>query len=244
MPLTLRLGSYLLQTQEDEELRLLQSAVALLRTVFEDHHVDPDHRSALFFHGRTLPCGPHDFAVTHRADMVVLNDFTFQLRGPRTLKMPIAVYAQEVAQFATQVLNAEYPHLPRPDWQQRYVEAQRATTQELITLANQVASKGELGPLRAEFQEKEGAKKRPLELQVKEAPDRQTPWIPVQVVAKAIFGPLKLHERIPVRLNGGDTILATVDGFKPEGVHLTLEGVGHSGVCPGDRLLGLQLFYP
>lgn len=246
MPLTLRLGSYLLQTQEDEEFRLLQSAVALLRTVFEDHQVDPDHQTALFFHGRTLPGGPHDFAVTHRGDHVVLSEFTFETRGPKALKISLATYAREVAQYARQVLETEPKPISRPDWQTRYVESLRQSLGDLTALADQVATEAPAAypQARQSFQERHGNQKRPLELQVKTVLGRPTPWVPIPVVARALFGPLRLNERIPVRLNGGDTILATVDGFKPEGIHLTLEGVGHSGVLPGDRLIGLQLFYP
>lgn len=246
MPLTLRLGSYLLQTQEDEELRLLQSAVALLRTVFEDHQVDPDHQTALFFHGRTLPGGPHDFSVVHRGEQVVLSDFTFETRGPKAVTVPLATYAREVSRYARQVLGAEPGKVPRPDWQARYVDSLRQTTEQLTALTEQVASQGaQIYPrARQAFQELHGHQKRPLELQVREVLDHPAPWTPIRVVARAVFGPLRLHERIPVRLNGGDTIVATVDGFRPEGVHLTLAGIGHGGVCPGDRLIGLQLFYP
>lgn len=247
MPLTLRLGHYLLQTQEDGEIRLLQSAVALLRTVFEDHHVDPDHQTALFFHGRTLPGGPHDFTVVHRSGQVILSEFTFPVKGSRQIAIPITTYAREVAHFAGQVLSAASGQgHPRPDWQQRYVENLRTAAGELIALAERLAREGAASfpSLKAIFEQSQGAQKRPLELQVKEVGDAPTPWHPVQVVARVIFGPLRLHERIPVRLNGGDTILATVTGFQPDGVHLTLEGIGHGGIARGDRLIGLQLFYP
>lgn len=246
MPLTLRLGSYLLQTQEDEELRLLQSAVALLRTVFEDHQVDPDHHTALFFHGRMLPGGPHDFAVAHRGEHVVLTDFTFELRGLNAIRLPIDTYAREVARYARQVICADARGAKRPEWQARYVDSLRRSVVELTALADQVADQGPelFAQAKRAFGEVHGHRKRPLELQVTEVLERPTPWTPVTVVARAVFGPLRLHEQIPVRLNGGDTILATVDGFRPEGVHLTLEGIGHAGVWGGDRLIGLQLFYP
>lgn len=246
MPLTLRLGTYLLQPPEDEERGLLQSAVSLLRTVFEDHHVDPDHQSALFFHGRTLPGGPYDFSVIHRGDLVILRDFTFEVKGPRTVKIPLLVYAREVAQFARQATLPRETPLTRPEWQQRYVESLRSTANELMTLAERLITEGQeaFPKVRAIFQERHGAQKRPLELQIRQIAAPHTPWQPVPVVAKAVFGPLRLNERIPFKLNSGDTILATVEAFKPEGIHLTLEGIGHGGIGQGDRLIGLQLFYP
>ena len=246
MPLTLRLGTYLLQTPEDEERGLLQSTVALLRTVFEDHHVDPDHQTALFFHGRTLPGGPYDFSVIHRGDQVILRDFTFEVKGPKTVKLPLLVYANEVANFARQAMSTRPRPFPRPEWQQRYVESLRQTAHELTALTERLVVEGQesFPKIKAIFQEHHATQKRPLELQVKQVATPHTPWRPVEVVAKAVFGPLRLNERIPVKLNSGDTILATVEAFKPEGIHLTLEGIGNGGICPGDRLIGLQLFYP
>lgn len=246
MPLTLRLGTYLLQTPEDEERGLLQAAVSLLRTVFEDHHVDPDHQTALFFHGRTLPGGPYDFSVIHRGDQVILRDFTFQVKGPSAVKIPLLVYAREVARYARQAMAAHPRRIARPEWQQRYVESLRIIASELTALAERVIAEGQeaFPTVKAIFQKHHGAQKRPLELQVKQVVTPHTPWQPVPVVARAVFGPLRLNERIPVKLNSGDTILATVEAFKPEGIHLTLEGVGNGGICPGDRLIGLQLFYP
>ncbi|MFZ5816544.1 MAG: hypothetical protein ACOY93_14800 [Bacillota bacterium] len=246
MPLTLRLGTYLLQTAEDEDLRLLQSTVALLRTVFENHHVDPEHQSALFFHGRALPGGPYDFSVIHRGDEVVLSDFTFPTKGPEEVRVPLVVYAREVTQFARQVLAAEWRPMQRPDWQQRYVEGLRSTAQMLTRLAERLVREGAAAfpAIQTLFQEQHGVTKRPLELQVKAVLSEPVPWEPVPVVARPVFGPLRLKERLPVRLNGGDMVLATVEAFQPDGVHLTLEGVGNGGVYPGDRLIGLQLFYP
>lgn len=245
MPLTLRLGTYLLQTAEDEERALLQSAVALLRTVFEDHYVDPDHQTALFFHGRTLPGGPHDFTVRHQADEVILSEFTFEVKGPGSVKVPLLIYAQEVARFARQVEAITPSPIPRPDWHQRYVESLRATARDLTKEAERLAAgEAQLPEARARFQEQHGSHKRPLELQVKQVLTTPTPWKPVTVLARPIFGPLRAKERIPVKLNGGDTALATVEAFHPEGIHLKLEGIGNGGICPGDRLIGLQLFYP
>lgn len=245
----LRLGDRLIQVFEDGQLATVQTAVALLRTVFEDHHVDPDHQSCLFFHGCTVAGAQnrsHDFAVSHRGDRVILSEFTFGQPGPWYVSLPLRTYAGQVARFAGAVLSAGMQDRPMPPWQRQYLAQQWTYLAELVALSERFLAADCQNHVTfcAEFQAKHGSLKRPLEVQILRAPEQSKPRQPISVLARVVFGPIKLNERIPVRLNRGDVVLATVNEFTPSGVLLTLEGVGSCGVRPGDLLYGLQTFYP
>lgn len=247
--LRLHLGDHLIQTFDDGDSATVQSAVALLRTIFEDHYVDPEHQTCLFFHGCTLTGSRnrfHDFNVIHRGDRVILSDFTFQQQGPACVSLPITAYAAEVVRFAMQVQSGDRHERPRPDWQQHYLDTQRRYLEQLTELARRLLAGGGADyPRFCElFQQLHGKLKRPLELQVLTILGESGPRKPVRIRVRVMFGPLGVREVLPMRLNLGDVVLATVNEFTNEGVLLTLEGVGSGGVRPGDRLFGLQRFYP
>lgn len=244
--LRLRLGDHLIQAVGHGEMAIVQSALALLRTVFEDHYVDPEHQSCLFFHGCTV-AGTYDFTVVHRGDRVMLSDFTFPWKGPSYVSLPLTSYALEVVRFAERVLVADLKnHRPLPDWQQRYVDSQMAQLKELSALGRRFLSAplSEYPAFCEQYQELHGKLKRPLEIQVLQVLEQSGPFQPISVMCRVLFGPIRAAEILPMRLNRGDVVRVTVSQFTPEGVVLTLEGVGSGGVRPGDRLYGLQLFYP
>jgi hypothetical protein len=243
--LRLRLGDHLIQTFTDSDVSTLQSAVNLVRTVFEDHYVDRDHRSSLFFHGCTI-AGSHDFSVVHREGRVILSDFTFPWKGPACVSLPLQAYAREVIQFGENVLARSIRMQPMPGWQQRQVKANRAYLRELTAYGRRFWDAGvEQYPAYCEgFYQMHGRLKRPLEIQVNQLLEAAGPWKPVRVEARILFGPIRSGEMMPMRLNHGDVILVQVEKFTNSGVILTLQGVGSGGVRPGDQLFGLQLFYP
>ncbi len=248
--LRLHLGDHLIQAFGYGEFSTVQSAVALLRTVFEDHYVDPEHKSCLFFHGCMLAGArsrPHDFSVVHRGDRVILSEFTFHPGGPVCVSLPVATYAAEVVQFGLEVLAGGKRARAQIDWQRRFVEAQWTALHELTTLGRRFVAGGCANheAFCDEFHALHGHQKRALELRVFAVDgDDFHPREPVTVRTRVVFGPLGARETLPMRLNGGDIVLAAVETFTNEGVTLTLEGVGSGGVRPGDRLLGLQLYYP
>lgn len=245
----LRLGDHLIRMVSDSELAMVQSAVALLRTIYEDHFVDPEHNSCLFFHGCMLAgsqARTHDFSVTHRSERVLLSDFTFLHNGPEMVSLSLASYASQVLRFGVQVSCAAPRGQSRPEWQDRYLQTQRDYLRQLLALTDRFVAGGcqNYQEYCAQFRELHGQLKRPLEMQILRVVQSGAPRRPIQVLAKITFGPLCAQEKLPMRLSLGDVILVTVNDFTNEGISLTLEGVGSGGVRPGDRLFGLQLFYP
>lgn len=247
----LRLGDHLLHTFDEGDLATYQSAVALLRTVFEDHYVDPDHQSCLFFHGCTIlgsRSASHDFTVVHRQGRVILSEFTFQRSGPSCVCLPLDVYAREVIGFAERVLHCPPPPRQRPEWQERYVQMQRNHLRNLIDLGRRFLAEGceEYERFCAEFHETHGSLKRPLTVEILAILNEGEvePRHPYFAEARTLFGPLSARETAPMRLNGGDVVLVTVERFTVRGALLQVEGVGSGGLRPGDKLYGLQLFYP
>lgn len=247
----LRLGDHLLHTFEDGDLATHQSAVALLRTVFEDHYVDPDHHSCLFFHGCTILGArneSHDFTVVHRQGRVMLSDFTFQRSGPTCVSLPIEVYAREVVHFAERVLSCEPPHRERPEWQERYFQQQRRYLRDLVELGQQLLAAGcqNYDAFCARYQEIHGYLRQPLTMEVTSILNEGEvkPRDPYFAESRALFGPIAAREQVPMRLNKGDVVLVTVEQFTPRGALLQIEGIGSCGLRPRDRLYGLQLFYP
>lgn len=248
--LRLRLGDHLIQrTFTPGEIAALQSAVALLRTVFEDHYVDPDHQSFLFFHGCTIAgCGRRveDFSVVHRDGRVMLSDFTDPRLGPAVVSLPLYAYASEVLRFAESVLAAPIKVRRLPDWQRRYVQTQWHSLGTLTALTRRFlrSDTADYEGYCAEFAGVHGHLKRPLELVVVAVLGPSVPFRPVSVEARVRFGPIRAGEVLPMRLNRGDLIRATVSEFTTTGVVFLLEGIGSGGVCPGDLLFGTQLLYP
>lgn len=245
--LRLHLSEHLIHTFPDGELATVQSAVALLRTLFEDHHVDPEHQSCLFFHGCILGGKrADDFSVVHRGDQVILSDFTFPYGGPRPLIMPLRRYALAVVRFAGQVLSGAATARQPSVWSEHYVKTQMQYLRDLHQLGRRliIGPYEEYAEIVAEFQASHGSLKQPLQLQVLAAPEATKPWQPVEVLGRVEFGPVRTGEVLPMRLNQGDVVLVTVEGFRSEGVALKVEGVGTGGIRAGDWLRGLQLFYP
>ena len=245
--MNLRLGDQFIKTFEQGEPSALQSAVALLRTIFEDHYVDPDHKTCLFFHGCTINGArkAYDFTVIHRGGRVILSEFTFPWTGPACVELPLLAYAGEVVGFGESVAAAGLRHRTRPEWQFRHLQAQMEHLEQLLALGRRLLACGPAEhPACCEaFQARHGHLKRPLELQVIAVREAGAPFQPARVAARVLFGPVKLNEVLPVRLNRGDVVRATVDRFEMSGPELLLEGVGSGGVRPGDRLFGLQHFY-
>ncbi len=247
--LRLRLGDLLIQGIVDEGLGTVQSAIALLRTVFEDHYVDPDHQSCLFFHGCAITGSrrqTYDFTVVHRGDRVILSDFTFPKPGPRCISLPLRTYAAEVLRFAQRVRATGLETDGMPPWQQAYAESQWKALTDLTELTHRFLT-GEDADYKAfcdEFYALHGRLKRPLELQILDVIHEGDVWEPKIVQARVAFGPIQTGEVLPMRLNHGDVIRVSAEAFTSGGVILRLEGVGSGGVRPGDRLHGLQLFYP
>lgn len=247
--LRLRLGDHLIRTCGTSEMDLLVSTVALLRTVFTDHFVDPDHHDCLFFHGCTIAGSPqhsHDFTVVHRGEFVHLSEFTFPWPGPSPLVISRREYARDVLAHAKSVwADGLQPH-PRPVWQEEYVRDCWTTMNELTALTEQYLADADPNGTasRETFQIAYSATKRPLELLVTEVLTESEPFQPVEVQVRILFGPLRRHEVLPLSLNRGNLVLGTVSGFAPTGALLRLEGVGSGGISPGDALFGLQLYYP
>lgn len=247
--LLLHLGDHLVQPFGDSDSAMIQSALALVRTIFEDHYVDPEHNTCLFFHGCTLAGShvrSHDFNVVHRGDRVILSEFTFPHGGPAVVALSLRRYVTEVTRFGEQVLGSVHNTEARPEWQQRYLHAQREGLRQLLGLAQRFLDGDcqEFTVYCSEYHALQGHLKRPLELQVLDVLEGGVPRQPVRILSRILFGPLRAGEMMPMRLNRGDVVLVTVNQFTNEGVDMMLEGVGSGGIRPGDRLFGLQLFYP
>lgn len=247
--LRLRLGEHLVQAAVDEKLAMLQTAVALMRTLFEDHYVDPEHQSCLFFHGCAIAGAQnetHDFTVRHRSGQVVLSEFTFPWKGPASVTLPLFHYARDVLHFAEQVSHRQRRAATHPAWRRQYADSLRGHLHVLIGLSRRFLAAGCERPavFREEYHHLHGHLKRPLELQVTAVLEDAGPFQPVTVLSRVLFGPVQARQVTPMRLNRGDVIRVSVLQFTPAGIALTVEGVGSGGVRPGDRLYGLQLFYP
>lgn len=148
----------------------LPAAVGLLRTVFEDHVVDPEMGSYLFFQGSVLgdSSANYDFSVTHRGDAVLLSDFTAPApAGPVVLGW--REYAGEVVHFAREVSRWPRP-AGAPGWALQYADDQAAQLRDLLDLAS--AAIADPGGNRREYAPRfhalHGHRKRPLELVVTE----------------------------------------------------------------------------
>ncbi|BDG62058.1 hypothetical protein [Caldinitratiruptor microaerophilus] len=148
----------------------LPAAVGLLRTVFEDHVVDPAADGNLFFQGSVLgdSGARYDFSVTHRGDAVLLSDFTATL-GAGPVVLGWREYASEVVRFAREVSRWPRP-AGAPGWARQYAEEQAAQLRDLLDLAS-AAVADPTGNRRAyapRFHALHGHRKRPLELVVTE----------------------------------------------------------------------------
>jgi hypothetical protein len=247
--LTLRLGDRTISVLGGPSFAALESAVALLRTVFEDHFADPEYRQCLFFHGCTLIGARRerlDFTVRHQADRVVLSDWSWRDSGAAISSLPRQQYATAVFAYARQIRRAGCPDRPGPAWLRQYVRSLWMILGSLCLLTARYLRGGdELYPMiREAYAERFGARRRPLELEVELVTGEFEPWHPVRVLARPLFGPLRQGALVPLKLNGEHLIRGRVEEFCPAGVALNLEGVGWSGVKPGDRLVGLELFHP
>lgn len=244
----LRLGDHEIETQVGVDLATLQSAVALLRTVFEDHYVDPDHGSCRFFHGRTIAGAQnqsYDFTLVHREDRVILSDFTFPWQGPAYASLPLRSYAEEVRQFAEDVAARGVRFESLQPWQRPVAETHYAHLTSLLALLRRfLAGESDYGDCCSVYQEMHGHLKRPLELEVLAVVEDGEPFQPIRVDARIAFGPLRMGEVLPLRVNRGDMVRGMVEEFHNQGARLTLQGVGSGGIRPGDRIYGMQSFYP
>jgi hypothetical protein len=245
----LHLGDHLVEACSDGEIAAIQSAVALLRTVYEDHYVDPDHKACLFFHGCTvfgLQGRSEDFTVVHREGRVVLSEFTAPNKGPEVVSLPLYGYAAEVLRFAEMVLTRPRKLRYQPEWQSRHIQMQWEALNDLVALTRRFIHGGgvDYEMYCAAFTDLQGQRKRPLELQVTSVLDQGGPFEPVTVEARVAFGPIRAGEVLPMRINRGDVVRVTASNFTTSGVILLLEGIGSGGVCRGDALHGLQFFYP
>lgn len=243
------LGDHRIEALGDAELATLQTAVAMLRTLFEDHYVDPEHQSCLFFHGCTIAGGErvaHDFTVVHRGGRVVLSDFTFPWQGPACVSLPLKRYTTEVLRFTGQVQERGRSPEERPEWQQQYVDSLWHHLNTLTVLGHQflIGRCEDRVAYCEQFHMSHGYLKRPLELQIGAVLEDAAPFAPVVVQSRVAFGPIHARQVLPMRLNRGDVVRVSVREFTRYGAILTLEGVGSGGVRPGDRLFGMQLFYP
>lgn len=144
------------------------AGVALLRTVFEDHAVDPGHADCLFFHGRTLgnPGTGFDFSVTHRGDAVLLSDFTGPA-PPGPILLPWREYAAEVLRFAREAAARSSPPAG-PAWCRAYWEEKARQLEALIGLTQRALAGPADRPARwaGAFYRLHGHLKRPLEMVV------------------------------------------------------------------------------
>jgi hypothetical protein len=246
--LTIRLGDRSVSVLIGPSVAAIESAVALLRTVFEDHFADPEYRECLFFHGCTLIDSRReklDFSVRHQGDRVVLTDWSWAADGPTFSSLPRLQYAQEILAFARQVRAAGMPSRPGPSWLSHYSGGRWLQLGSLCLLTARYLAGGEeaYATCRRAYEERHGHRRRPLELAIEVVIGTFEPWHPVEVLARPVFGPLHQGALLPLMLNG-QLIRGIVTEFRPGGVALSLEGVGWGGVAPGDRLVGLQLFHP
>lgn len=247
--LTIRLGDRTVSVLGGPSLAALESAVALLRTVFEDHFADPAYRRCLFFHGCTLIGSDRerlDFTLRHQADRVILSEWSWSGDGAAITSLPRQQYAQEVLSYAHQVRHAGYPNRQGPSWLRQYIRSLWLELSSLCLLTARYLRAGDelYRAARRVYAERYGARRRPLELEVELVLGEFEPWHPVQILARPLFGPLQQGTYLPLKVNGVHLIRALVEEFRPAGVALTLEGVGWNGIRAGDRLLGLELFHP
>lgn len=247
--LTIRLGDRTVSVLGGPSLAALESAVALLRTVFEDHFADSEYRRCLFFHGCTLVGTDRErlnFTVRHQEDRVVLSDWSWSGEGASITSLPRQQYAHEVLSYARHVRQAGYPNRQGPSWLRQYARGLWLELGSLSLLTARYLRAGDelYRAARRVYAERYGARRRPLELEVELVLGEFEPWHPVQVLARPLFGPLHQGAYLPLKVNGEHLIRALVEEFRPAGVALTLEGVGWKGVKPGDRLHGLELFHP
>lgn len=247
--LTIRLGDRTVSVLGGPSLAALESAVALLRTIFEDHFADPEYRSCLFFHGCTLVRSDRerlDFTVRHQEERVILSDWSWAEDGAALTSLPRHLYAQEVLAYARQVRHAGYPNRQGPSWLRQYARGLWLELGSLCLLTARYLRAGDhlYRAARRVYAERYGVRRRPLELEVELITGQFEPWHPVRVLARPLFGPLRQGAHLPLKVNGEHLVRGLVEEFRPAGVALTLEGVGWSGVKVGDRLVGLELFHP
>lgn len=247
--LTIRLGDRTVSVLGGPSLAAIESAVALLRTVFEDHFADPEYRQCLFFHGCTLVGSGRerlDFTVHHQDDRVILSEWSWADDGAAISSLPRLQYAEEVLAYAHQVRQAGYPDRHGPAWLHQYARGLWLELGSLSLLIARYLRAGEefYRTIRRLYAERFGSRRRPLELEVELVIGEFEPWHPVQVLVRPLFGPLSLGAYLPLKLNGELLVRGQVDEFRPAGVAITLEGVGWKGVKPGDLLTGLELFHP
>lgn len=241
------------------------AAVALLRTVFENHEVDPSHRSSAFFNGCAINThhARYDFSVTHVGDAVLLSDFTFPIpQEPPFIRLPLPEYVRAVTEFARDVRAIPVP-LGLTDWGERILREQRRHLATLLQLAESYLDQGcrNQQAFHAAFHRQHGCLKQPLQLEITSiteagdplphipahpgprpmaGADPPAPWI---IEARVTFGPLETRAAVPLRTRSGDLVLAEALRFTERGVELAVRGVGPDGLAPGDCLRGLQLFY-
>lgn len=247
--LTIRLGDRIVSVLGGPSLAALESAVALLRTVFEDHFADPEYRRCLFFHGCTLVGSDRerlDFTVRHQEDRVVLSEWSWTEDGDAISSLPRHQYAEAVLAYARHVRQAGYPNRQGPSWLRQYARGLWLELGSLCLLTARYLRAGEelYRAARRIYAERFGVRRRPLELEVELVIGEFEPWHPVRVLVRPLFGPLHQGALLPLKVNGEHLVRGLVEEFRPGGVALTLEGVGWDGVQPGDRLLGLELFHP
>lgn len=247
--LAIRLGDRTVSVLGGPSLSALESAVALLRTVYEEHFADPEYRHCLFFHGCTLVGSDRErlnFSVRHQEERVILSDWSWEADGAAITSLPRQQYAAAVLAYAEQVRQAGYPRRAGPPWLRQYSRRLWLELGSLCLLVERYLKFGEANyrELRRHYVSRFGSRRRPLELEVDVVLGDAEPWHPIQVLARPLFGPLRRGAPVPLRLNGEYLVRGLVEEFRPGGVALTLEGVGWEGVRPGDRLLGLELFHP
>lgn len=285
---------------------LVPSAVALLRTLFEDHHADPDRAECRFFHNHLIATssGRLDFSVTHRGDVVFLSEFTAPpLRRLPPVSVPLLTYSRQVVALARAARKLPPPaHLP--PWARAQHQEQRRDLATLLDLAERLVADGARNRerFREAYEAAHGWRRRCLDLEVLRvvtegdpppypvgedalplaapaplitpapsaasavaappaaappgpAPDPlaaeggrpavpATATIPWVVECRLRFGPIAAGELVPLRVNGGDVAVARVLRFSGRGPVLALWGISAGGLRPGDRLVGLQTFYP
>jgi hypothetical protein len=246
--LAIRLGDSLERAFEASDLTTHRAAVALLRTVFEDHYVDPEHnwQPILPVRHPSAAQPDYDFSVIHRGWNVVLSDFTFPHRGPERVTLPLAAYVREVVRFGEAVLAAPPVCRNYRDSESEALARYRQYLLDLIGLGRAALGGHNYWELCEEFHMIHGSLKRPLHLRVVDILDHGGGRLraPQIAVVEVCFGPLHDGEKTALRINRGDVVLATVLAIEPAGATLRLEGIGPGGLFVGDELFGLQCFYP
>lgn len=246
--LALKLGDRVLHSFDSGSLPAYRSAVALLRTVFEDHFADPEHGVGLLLLGHQpdgLPLS-QDFTVIHRGSHLELSDFTQSHGGPSCVQMPLKAYVREVVRFGEAVLAAAPVCRNYSDRESRELMEQRQYLLDLVGLGRATLGGHNYWELCEEFHMVHGSIKQPLRLEVMDIMDDGGGKLraPQTVQVKIRFGPLCAGEKTLVRPNGGDAVLATVQSREQDSATLLLEGIGPGGLAAGDQLIGLQCFYP